>query len=162
MFLFPVPEHESDSGPHIEYFSHEEDQSDPDFIPSKQTTSLPEQHLRRGDQIRRPPQTIDDYVSYSGFVENFSNSTPIGKVLTSSDKESWLKAMDLEYEAQIDNDTWELVDLPSDRKPLKSKWVFKNKKGASGKVTQYKARLVIEGCGQKKGMDHEESHSPVI
>ncbi|KAG5873370.1 hypothetical protein JTB14_022973 [Gonioctena quinquepunctata] len=38
-----------------------EDQSDPDFILSRQTTSLPEQDLRRGDRIRRPPQTHNDY-----------------------------------------------------------------------------------------------------
>ncbi|KAG5890922.1 hypothetical protein JTB14_024919 [Gonioctena quinquepunctata] len=74
-FFFPDPDHESDSGPPIEDFSDEEsddssgeeppnfeeDQSDPDFILSRQTTSLPEQHLRRGDRIRRPPQTHDDY-----------------------------------------------------------------------------------------------------
>ncbi|KAG5890302.1 hypothetical protein JTB14_017616 [Gonioctena quinquepunctata] len=61
MFFFPEPDHESDSGPPIEDFSYEEsddssseeppnleeDQSDPDFILSRQTTSLPEQHLRR-------------------------------------------------------------------------------------------------------------------
>ncbi|KAG5897454.1 hypothetical protein JTB14_002715 [Gonioctena quinquepunctata] len=65
MFFFPEPDHESDSGPLIEDFSYEEsddssgeeppnleeDQSDPDFIPSEQTTSLPEQHLRRGDRM---------------------------------------------------------------------------------------------------------------
>ncbi|KAG5876396.1 hypothetical protein JTB14_010506 [Gonioctena quinquepunctata] len=77
MFFFPEPDYESDSGPPIEDFSYEEsddssgeeppnleeDQSDPDFILSRQTTSLPEQHLRRGDRIGRPPQTHDDYVS---------------------------------------------------------------------------------------------------
>ncbi|KAG5885635.1 hypothetical protein JTB14_012065 [Gonioctena quinquepunctata] len=62
-----------------------EDQSDPDFILSKQTTSLPEQHLRRGDRIRRPPQTPDDYVSYSSFVENFNNPTSVEEVLASTD-----------------------------------------------------------------------------
>ncbi|KAG5869264.1 hypothetical protein JTB14_013887 [Gonioctena quinquepunctata] len=62
MFFFPEPDHESDSGPPIEDFSYEEsddssreeppigeDQSAPDFILSRQTTSLPEQHLRRGN-----------------------------------------------------------------------------------------------------------------
>ncbi|KAG5896033.1 hypothetical protein JTB14_011028 [Gonioctena quinquepunctata] len=70
----------------------------------------------------------DNYVSYSGFVENFSNPTSVEKVLASPDEENWLKAMDREYKAQIDNGTWELVDLPSDRKPLKSKWVYEMKK----------------------------------
>ncbi|KAG5858353.1 hypothetical protein JTB14_021364 [Gonioctena quinquepunctata] len=137
-FFFPDPDHESDSGPPIEDFSDEEsddssgeeppnfeeDQSDPDFILSRQTTSLPEQHLRRGDRIRRPPQTHDDYVSYSGFVENFSNPTSVEEVLASPDKENWLKAMDREYKAQIDNGTWEFRP-----KTFEIKMGFQNKEG---------------------------------
>ncbi|KAG5866702.1 hypothetical protein JTB14_004862 [Gonioctena quinquepunctata] len=75
---------------------------------------FPKQQLRRGDRIRRPPQTHGDYVSYSSFVENFSIPTFVEEVLASPDKGNWLKAMDREYKAQIDNGTWELVDLPSD------------------------------------------------
>ncbi|KAG5878225.1 hypothetical protein JTB14_020802 [Gonioctena quinquepunctata] len=120
---FIKPDHESDSGPPIKDFSYEEsdddssseeppnleeDLSDPDFILSRQTTSLPEQHLRRGDRIRRPPQTHDDYVSYTGFFENFSNPTSVEEVLASPDKGNWLKAMDREYKAQIDNGTFSL------------------------------------------------------
>ncbi|KAG5866792.1 hypothetical protein JTB14_004748 [Gonioctena quinquepunctata] len=111
MFFFPEPDHESNLRPPIENVSHEEsddssgeeppnfgkDQSDPDFIPSRRTTSLTEQHFGRGDRIRRPPQTQDDYVSYSDFVENFSNPTSVEEVLASPDKENWLKAMDRKY-----------------------------------------------------------------
>ncbi|KAG5873100.1 hypothetical protein JTB14_035252 [Gonioctena quinquepunctata] len=89
-----VSDEESDDSSGEEPPNFEEDQSDPDFKLSRQTTSLPEQHLRRGDRIRRPPQTHDDYVSYSGFVENFSNPTSVEEVLASPDKENWLKAMD--------------------------------------------------------------------
>ncbi|KAG5870825.1 hypothetical protein JTB14_015999 [Gonioctena quinquepunctata] len=77
---------ESDDSSGEEPPNLEEDQSGPDFILSRQTTSLPEQHLRRGDRIRRPPQTHDDYVSYSCFVENFSNPTSVEEVLASPDK----------------------------------------------------------------------------
>ncbi|KAG5860745.1 hypothetical protein JTB14_023256 [Gonioctena quinquepunctata] len=58
--------------------------------------------------------THDEYVSYSSFVENFNNPTSVEEVLASPDKENWLKAMDRGYKAQIDNGTWELVDLPTD------------------------------------------------
>ena len=32
------------------------------------------------------------------------------------------------------NETWELVELPKDRKTFGCKWVFKLKKGVDGKV----------------------------
>ncbi|KAG5863220.1 hypothetical protein JTB14_031925 [Gonioctena quinquepunctata] len=104
----PTSNEESDDSSGEKPPNLEEDQSEPDFILSRQRTSLPEQHLRRGDRIRRPPQTHDDYVSYSGFIENFSNPTSVEEVLASPDEENWLKSMDREYKAQIDNGTWEL------------------------------------------------------
>lgn len=36
----------------------------------------------------------------------------------------WMKAMQNEYDFLIDNKTWELVDLPKGKKPVKCKWVF--------------------------------------
>lgn len=38
-----------------------------------------------------------------------------------------------------DNDTLELVDLPTGRKPVGSKWVFKIKRGVQAEVTRFKA-----------------------
>lgn len=38
-----------------------------------------------------------------------------------------------------ENDIWELVDLPEDRQPVGSKWVFKAKTNADGHIEQYKA-----------------------
>ena len=38
-----------------------------------------------------------------------------------------------------ENEVWELVDLPQDRKPVGSKWVFKAKTNADGHIDRYKA-----------------------
>jgi len=46
------------------------------------------------------------------------------------------------------NGSWDLVELPAGRKPINSKWVFKKKKNAKGKVEKYKARLVAKGYSQ--------------
>eukprot|EP00253_Pinus_taeda_P007026 PITA_07026 len=37
------------------------------------------------------------------------------------------------------NEAWDLVELPTGRKPISSKWVFKKKKNAEGNVDIYKA-----------------------
>ena len=52
---------------------------------------------------------------------------------------------------------WDLVKLPPGRKMVGSKWVFKKKTGADGKVERYKARLVAQGFTQKYGMDYDET-----
>ena len=46
------------------------------------------------------------------------------------------------------NDTYELTELPKERKALKNKWVFKLKNDHE-KVLKYKARLLVKGFGQK-------------
>jgi hypothetical protein len=38
-----------------------------------------------------------------------------------------------------------LVDIPSDRKAIENKWIFKKKTDEDGNVTVYKARLVAKG-----------------
>jgi hypothetical protein len=44
-----------------------------------------------------------------------------------------------------DNQVWTLVDIPSDRKAVENKWIFKKKTDAEGNITVYKARLVVKG-----------------
>ena len=43
------------------------------------------------------------------------------------------------------NEAWDLMELFAGRKPIGSKWVFKKKTNAEGKVEKYKARLVGKG-----------------
>ena len=60
------------------------------------------------------------------------------------------------------NNVWDLVQLPSHRKVVGSKWVFKRKINANGDVERYKARLVAQGCTQRFGVDYEETFSPIV
>jgi hypothetical protein len=41
--------------------------------------------------------------------------------------------------------TWDLVPLPSRRKLVRCRWVYKTKNTADGKISRYKARLVAKG-----------------
>ncbi|MCO5605633.1 hypothetical protein L7F22_059816 [Adiantum nelumboides] len=69
--------------------------------------------------------------------------------------------MDDEIDALVKNETWNLVRLPSGKKAIGSKWVYKVKCKSDGSVERYKARLVAKGYAQTKGLDYDETFSPV-
>ncbi|GJT61532.1 putative ribonuclease H-like domain-containing protein [Tanacetum coccineum] len=48
---------------------------------------------------------------------------------------------------------WSLVDLPSGKKAIGTKWVYRNKKDKRGIVVRNKARLVAQGYKQEEGID---------
>ena len=50
-----------------------------------------------------------------------------------------------EMDALEKNEAWNLVQLPAGRKYVGSKWLFKKKLNAKGKVDKYKALLVAKG-----------------
>ncbi|GKF09825.1 retrovirus-related pol polyprotein from transposon TNT 1-94, partial [Tanacetum coccineum] len=55
----------------------------------------------------------------------------------------------------------EMFDRPLCKTVINLKWVWKNKRDEENSVIRNKARLVAMGCGQKKGIDFEESFAPV-
>eukprot|EP00253_Pinus_taeda_P011083 PITA_11083 len=59
------------------------------------------------------------------------------------------------------NESWNFVELPGGRKPIGSKWLFKKKTNAEGKVEKYKAWLVEKGYSQVSGLDFGDIFSPV-
>jgi len=65
----------------------------------------------------------------------------------------WAPAMDAEMKNHHDKQTWELVDLPADRRALSGGWIYDEKKDANGTAIQDKARWVIHGCSQVYGID---------
>jgi hypothetical protein len=57
--------------------------------------------------------------------------------------------------------TWRLEELPLGANVIGSKWVFKAKKDASGRVVHYKACLVAKGFSQIDGVDYDDTYAPV-
>jgi len=57
--------------------------------------------------------------------------------------------------------TWVMEDLPSDKKALGCKWVYKIKYNSDGTIERHKARLVILGNHQVEGVDYSKTFAPM-
>ncbi|KAK9137599.1 hypothetical protein Sjap_008193 [Stephania japonica] len=75
---------------------------------------------------------------------------------------NWKIAMDDEYNALINNKTWELVPRPPDVNVIRSMWIFTHKIHSNGDFARHKARLVADGKTQQVGIDCGETFSPVV
>jgi hypothetical protein len=119
--------------------------------------------LRRLDRERRLQERYSPSDFHSNFALSITNDDPrtVKEVVDSEDGNLWKRAMEEEMTSLVKNEAWDLVELPSGRKPIGSKWVFKKKLNAEGKVEKYKARLVAKGYSQIKGIDFGEIFSPV-
>ena len=107
--------------------------------------------------------TVQDYVHHVAFhacqiLEPKSSE----EALTTEHAKQWRAAADSEYESLMKNETWKLVELPSGRKPIGCRWVFKVKYDYYGKVERFKAHLVAKGYAQKYGIDYDETFFTVI
>ena len=70
-----------------------------------------------------------------------------------------MSAIEEELKSLKDNNTWTIVkEIPRDRKPINSMWLFTIKDDGS---ERYKARLVAKGCSQRPGLDYGETFAPV-
>ncbi|KAF3652257.1 hypothetical protein FXO38_16188, partial [Capsicum annuum] len=60
-----------------------------------------------------------------------------------------------------ENDTWDMVDRPTNATIIGSRWVYSVKMKADGSLDRCKARLVAQGYKQEYGIDYEETFAPV-
>ena len=116
---------------------------------------IPEQVLRRSMRKRHQPNYYGR--EHSNLSKSRNEPTSFEEATTSPDSSKWIQAMETEMRSLKDNDVWELMELPAERKAVGSKWVYKVKTGADGSVERYKARLVAQGFTQKYGTDYDET-----
>ena len=84
----------------------------------------------------------------------------IKQALASEEAPMWRTAMDSEYASLMALNTWELGDLPDGVKPLPCMWLYSRKFDGLGNLERHKARLVVLGNQQQKGIDYNEVFAP--
>ncbi|GJR11182.1 ribonuclease H-like domain-containing protein [Tanacetum coccineum] len=113
--------------------------------------------------------SINKVVNYSNLsLDNFVFTTSINKIhepttyLEAVIDSRWIEAVNQEIEALNRNRTWEVTNLPSNRKPIGYKWVYKVKYKSNGEVERFKAMLVTIGYNQREGINYEETFTLVV
>ena len=84
------------------------------------------------------------------------------EALMSEYAKEWKDAADTEYQSLVENETWDLVELPRRKKPIGCKWVFKMKHDNNGQVERFKGRVEAKGYHKKYGINYDETFSPVV
>ncbi|KAJ0865779.1 putative RNA-directed DNA polymerase [Helianthus annuus] len=141
-----IPEQqELDEGPHPELPVP----GMPTFIP-----------LRRSTRNRHPSTrySADEYV----LLTDGGEPECYEEAMEDEHKREWVEAMQDEMNSLYENNTFELVKFPKGKKVLKNKWVYKVKTEEHTSRPRYKARLVVKGFSQRKGIDFDEIFSPVV
>jgi hypothetical protein len=127
------------------------------FTPTQ--TSLP----RRSSRTKRKPEYFDEYTVIALNAEAYVDEAPLDyeDIKNLEDRKKWYQAVLEELRALDINETWTYTKLPPGKTAINNKWVFRLKKDANGEPQRYKARLVIKGCSQKRGIDYDEVYAPV-
>ena len=110
----------------------------------------------------------DEYAIYASPNEDKDIHQSLGtdpksyrEAIASENKERWKEAMESEWNALKDNETFEIVKARHGIRPVGCRWVFKTKLKADGTIERYKARLVARGFSQRPGIDFFETFAPV-
>uniref|UniRef100_T1IMU7 Integrase catalytic domain-containing protein n=1 Tax=Strigamia maritima TaxID=126957 RepID=T1IMU7_STRMM len=126
------------------------------------------QHRRRQDKKCRDEEDIATQPipqwDHVGLTTDDEKAEPFTyqQAIEADDAQHWKKAMDDEIQLHIKRGTWELISKPPMARVIGCKWIYKRKTDPAGHIIKYKARLVAQGFKQIKGIDYEESYSPVV
>jgi len=110
----------------------------------------------------RDRKTLKTPNRYEANLVEFDEPTTYEEAISCENSGHWMKAINEELKAHETNGTWTFEDLPSGKKTIGSKWVFKVKYSPTQDTYRYKARLCAKGFTQEKGIDYQEIFAPVV
>ena len=115
--------------------------------------------LERAQQAAKGPSTHEQ-----AQVAQVNRSVPkhYHEAVRGAESEQWHEAMRAHLLSLQEQHVYDFAALPPDKKALPCQWVYDKPTNVDGTIKKYRARLVIRGDLQKKGVDFKETWSPVV
>ena len=133
-----------------------------------QNSDAENSRVTRERKVRR----LDDYdysnvtVTINTQLNSTNNNEPTtyDEAINCDEASKWKKAIDEELQSHNKNKTWSIANIKDTASIniIDTKWIFKVKTNADGKIVRYKARLVARGFTQEYGIDYTETFAPVL
>lgn len=115
--------------------------------------------------VSHPIQSVDTTThlseSYQKFIANSMKISEPTSYKQAVKDPLWCATMQSELNALETNNTWKIINLPSNKRVVGCKWLYKVKYKADGTLDRYKARLVAKGYTQTLGVDFFQTYAPV-
>lgn len=73
----------------------------------------------------------------------------------------WSEAIATELSNLLDRGTWREEELPPGKKPIPGRYVYKVKPDILGLIAKFRARWIMKGFLQKKGLDYDKTFASV-
>ena len=110
---------------------------------------------------------IQDVVHLANEVISHDTSLPdaptLHEALAGPEWNEWHAAILEELSAIKEAGTWTLVDwMPDIHNIMGCQFVLQKKHSLNGEVTQFKARLIVQGFSQWEGIDYSKTFAPVV
>ena len=125
-------------------------------------TFEPEPTTRGGRYPLRERRAPTTYASQYILLIDKCQLECYNEAIVDEHKEKWLSVMQDEMDSLHKNYTYGLVELPKGKRALRNKWVYKVKTREVDSTPIYKARIVVKGFQQKKGVSFDEIFAPVV
>ncbi|KAM3202092.1 putative mitochondrial protein like [Capsicum annuum] len=124
--------------------------------PQQPSLPTPNRVVTRSQHNIYKPKTILD------FMAHLSPSITPTNFKQPNKHPEWQRAMKNEFDALLNNQTWDLVPYDPTKNIVSCKWLYRLKRKVDGTIDRYKARLVAKGFTHRPGVDYHATFSPVI
>lgn len=111
----------------------------------------------RKRQDLKPPKKYETQLNESSYMEPNTYNEAMRSVFANQ----WRDAMQDEMNSMKQHKVWSLVDLPTQKRPISCRWVFKIKTDLNGEIDKFRARLVVRGNFQKYPTEFTDLFAPV-